>query len=165
MSLYSQDYSPNLPLGRLLSKEGLRWARRGLFTAGHPVYQLFFFCLVGLSGVAVNYLVMWGAFEGLGLHYMLSSVCAHLVASVNNYTWNKKYTFQDRVKGLRPILRQYLTFLGVTLVGLAINQVVLAALVELFEVYPVMANLAGVLAATASNFLGAKFITFRAKTK
>jgi len=163
MPLDTRDNTATPTLRQLFSAAGIRWAWRGLFLPGHPSYQFFFFCLAGLSGVVVNYLVMWGLYQGLGLFYILSSVGAHLVASVNNYTWNKLITFRDTRRGLGAVMRQYLTFLSVTLVGLAINQAILVGLVELAEVDPVPANLAGVLAATVSNFLGAKFITFRNK--
>ena len=163
MPLDVQDMTATPRARQLLSPAGMRWAWQGLFIPGHPSYQFLFFCLAGLSGVVVNYLVMWGLYQGLGLYYILSSVGAHLVASLNNYTWNKLVTFRDRRRGLGAVLRQYLTFLSVTLVGLAINQAVLVGLVELAGLDPVPANLAGVLLATVSNFLGAKFITFRIK--
>ncbi len=161
MPLDARDITPTAR--QLFSAAGMRWAWQGLFIAGHPSYQFFFFCLAGLSGVVVNYLVMWGLYQGLGLYYILSSVGAHLVASLNNYTWNKLVTFRDSRRGWGPVLRQYLTFLSVTLVGLGINQAFLVGLVELAGMDPVPANLVGVLVATVSNFLGAKFITFRQK--
>ncbi len=53
--------------------------------------------------------------------------------------------------------------LGVTLLGLGINLGVLVALVELTSLDPVLANLAGVLVATLSNFLGNKLYAFKSR--
>lgn len=139
----------------------LSWAWHGLFVPGHTSYQFFRFCLVGLSGVLVNSLVMWGSYDGLGIPYLLSSVMAFLVATVNNFTLNKRFTFHDEVTGARAVLGQYFKFLGVTLLGLGINLAVLWGLVELYAWDPVWANLAGVLLATLSNFLGNKLYAFR----
>jgi dolichol-phosphate mannosyltransferase len=119
------------------------------------------FCLVGASGVVVNYLTMWAAYDGLGLAYVLASIVAYILASANNFAWNKLFTFKDKVTGLGPVFVQYLKFISVTLPGLAINEGVLVALVELTGMDPVWANLAGVLLATVSNFIGNKYFAFR----
>jgi putative flippase GtrA len=145
-----------MPLGPWLT-----WGWQGLFIIGHPSNQFLRFCLVGASGVGVNALVMWAIYEGLGLHYMLSSVCAFFVANLSNFILNKALTFADKGWALVRLISQYLRFMAVSLIGLGINLAVLAALVELFGMDPVWANLTGVLVATVSNFLGSKFVAFR----
>ena len=137
------------------------WGWHGLFVTGHTSNQFLRFCLVGASGVLVNSLVMWAAYNGLGIPYGLSSVIAYLVASMNNFTWNKIFTFHDHARGMWPVVQQYLRYVSVTLVGMGINLGVLVALVELTDMHPLPANLVGVLAATLANFLGNKFFAFR----
>jgi putative flippase GtrA len=139
----------------------LGWGWHGLFVKGHVSNQFLRFCLVGASGVLVNYLVMRWLYNGLRLPYGLCSVTAYLVASVNNFIWNKIFTFRDEVRGLWPIVKQYLRFLSVILLGMAINLGALVALVELLGMDPVLGNLLGVLLATVSNFLGNKLFAFR----
>jgi dolichol-phosphate mannosyltransferase len=160
MSRQCQQIRPRpatlLPLG-----PWLRWGWHGLFVPGHSANQFMMFCLVGVSGVGVNALVMWAIYDGLGLHYMLSSVCAFFVANVSNFVFNKILTFADKRWGFSLLISQYVRFLAVSLIGLGINLAVLAALVELFGIDPVLANLAGVLVATFSNFLGSKFLAFK----
>lgn len=146
------------PLGPWLS-----WGWHGLFVRGHTSYQFFRFCLVGASGVVVNYLVMWGSYDGLGAPYVLASVLAFVVASVNNFILNKLFTFHDKQSGSKAVLHQYFRFLSVTLLGLGINLGVLVGLVELTGMNPVLANLIGVLASTVGNFAGNKFYAFKAK--
>lgn len=138
----------------------LRWGWRGLFIRGHVANQFLLFCVVGASGVVVNSLVMWFLYEGAGLVYWMASVGAFAVASVNNFLWNKVFTFQERTRGW-AVAGQYFSFLGVSLVGLAINLAVLVLLVELSDLHPVLANLVGILVATVSNFVGNRYITFR----
>ncbi len=138
-----------------------RWGWQGLFITGHSANQFLRFCLVGASGVGVNELVMWALFTGLHLHYILASICAFLVANISNFVLNKALTFADKGWGFPRLASQYLRFLAVSLVGLGINLAVLVALVELFKIGAVLANLVGVLAATGSNFLGSKFVAFK----
>ena len=137
------------------------WGWHGLFIKGHTANQFMRFCLVGAGGVVVNTLVMWAAYDGLGLHEVISSILAFLVASVNNFAWNKIFTFKNQARGLKAVIGQYLRFLSVTLLGLAINLGVLVALVNWFGIDAVLANLAGVLLATFSNFIGNKLYAFR----
>ncbi len=139
----------------------LGWGWHGLFVKGHTSNQFVRFCLVGASGVLVNYLVMRGLYNGLRLPYGLCSVTAYLVASVNNFIWNKIFTFKDAARGFWPVVKQYLRFLSVILLGMAINLGALVLLVELVGLDPVPANLLGVLLATVSNFLGNKLFAFR----
>lgn len=137
------------------------WGWQGLFIIGHPANQFLRFCLVGASGVGVNALVMWSLYDGLGQHYMLSSVFAFFVANASNFVLNKALTFADKGWAFARLVSQYLRFMAVSLIGLGINLAVLAGLVEMFRVDPVWANLAGVLVATVSNFLGSKLVAFR----
>lgn len=160
MSRTEQQTQPRpatlIPLG-----PWLRWGWQGLFVAGHSANQFMRFCLVGASGVGVNALVMLALFEGLGLHYILASICAFLVANFTNFLLNKIFTFANQDWSAACLGSQYFRFLGVSLVGLVINLAVLVALVELLGLWEVWANLAGVMVATVSNFLGSKFLAFR----
>ncbi len=142
----------------------LTWAWRGVWVRGHTANQFLCFCLVGLSGVGVNSLVMWALYQGAGTPYVLASIGAFFAASLNNFTWNKVFTFRDTVRGAAAVTRQYLKFLSVTLLGLGVNLAVLVALVELALLQPLAANLAGIVLATMVNFLGNKLFAFRPAT-
>lgn len=137
-----------------------KWGFWGLFESGHVSNEFMRFCLVGASGVGVNYVVMRATYEALGLPY-LCSIAAFFVATVSNFTLNKIFTFRDSQKGFAVVSKQFGLYLSVTLVGLLITLGVLAALVEGMDINPVSANLAGVLVATVSNFLGNKLYAFR----
>lgn len=139
----------------------LRWGWEGLFITGHSSNQFLRFCLVGASGVLVNTVVMWALSQALDLNYIFSSICAFLVANLTNFLLNKFFTFASQDWSLANFASQYFRFLGVSLVGLGINLAVLVALVELAGLGEVLANLAGVLVATVSNFLGSKFLAFK----
>ena len=120
------------PLFRLFTPQVLRFIR---------------FALVGGSGVAINMLVLWLLHDELGFPLSRSSVVAISLAILNNFVWNNFWTFGAR--GIQP--RRLAQFVIVSLVGMAINLVVLNALVAAGLHYAV-ANLAGILVATAWNF-------------
>ncbi|MEV6212661.1 GtrA family protein [Kitasatospora sp. NPDC051914] len=54
------------------------------------------FGLVGLSGVAVNFLIFWICINGLGLASMRSNVAATLVAITTNYLGYRYWLYKDR---------------------------------------------------------------------
>jgi len=137
------------------------WAWCGLFRKGHVANQFFRFCVVGASGVVVNAAAYWVFFSLAGINYLAASVLSYVVASVNNFVWNKLFTFDDNIKGLWPVLWQYFQFLAICTIGMGINLGVLYLLVEYAGMNPNLANLLGVLVATGSNFIGNKFVAFK----
>ena len=89
--------------------------------------QLVRFCVVGASGFVVNLVVFALLFKGLGAHYLMAAIGAFCVAWTTNFVLNKHWTF--RRHGLST-LQQGARNLAVSLIGLALNLVVLEALVR-----------------------------------
>jgi putative flippase GtrA len=83
------------------------------------------FCAVGASGYAVN-LVVYAALLAAGMHYLAAAAIAFLVAAVNNYLWNRHWTF--RTVGV-PVLGQGARALVVSALSLGANQFFLYVLV------------------------------------
>src|SRR6476659_6085611 len=67
----------------------LREVRRGSHWA-----QLTRFAVVGASGYAVN-LAVYALALGAGLEYRAAAAVAFCVAVVNNFAWNRMWTFRD----------------------------------------------------------------------
>ncbi|MBA2505629.1 MAG: GtrA family protein [Thermoleophilaceae bacterium] len=66
--------------------------RHGLFRP-HNWVQLVKFCAVGGSGYAVNLAVFALAVEFGGMHHLPAATCAFVVAVLNNFWWNRHWTF------------------------------------------------------------------------
>jgi len=64
--------------------------------ARHNWVQLAKFCTVGGSGYVVNMAVYAFALDVLGLKYYVAATVSFLVAVVNNYLWNRVWTFRDQ---------------------------------------------------------------------
>lgn len=144
-------------------KPWISWGYHGFFIPGHTAYQFFRFCIIGGIGVLVNLVVYYLCNNTFGMHYVAASVLAFLVASLNNFTLNKIFTFHDKKYSIGSVFWQYFKFLSVALIGLGINLGVLTALVELAGLSELVGQLIGVLTATVSNFLGNKFFAFKVK--
>ena len=58
--------------------------------------QLFKFCVVGVTGYAVNLAVFASLVQGFSFHYIPAAMASFLVAVTNNYTWNRIWTFRHQ---------------------------------------------------------------------
>jgi dolichol-phosphate mannosyltransferase len=119
--------------------------------------QLFKFGLVGASGYVVNLAIFALLAELAGLHHIPAAVGAFVVAVTNNFLWNRHWTF--RATEGHPA-HQGARFLAVSLLGLAINLLVLELLVAALAVDELPAQAAAVGVAMPVNFIGNKLWTF-----
>ena len=82
------------------------------------IEQFFKFCVVGGSGVFVDFGVTYLCKEWLKLNKYVANSLGFLCASTSNYILNRIWTFQNENP---DITGQYLRFLGIAAVGLVIN--------------------------------------------
>lgn len=120
-------------------------------------WQLVKFGLVGASGYLIN-LAVFALLRGdMGLHQALAAVGAFCVAVTSNFVWNRHWTFAatDGHPGF-----QAARFFAVSIGALAINLVVLEALVMATSLTDLAAQAIAVAVAMPFNFLGNKLWTF-----
>jgi putative flippase GtrA len=124
------------------------------------------FGIVGASGVVVNLSVLFIGQEMLFSHVgsetlrlNLSLALAIFIATISNFTWNRRWTWQDR-RALRsvPIIVQFGQYAVACWVGIVI-QFGLTNLFALFLHY-LAANLIAVVIASLFNFVANDFWTF-----
>ena len=118
--------------------------------------QLVKFCLVGVTGYAVNLWVFSFFVLVLDVHYIPSAVCSFLVAVTNNYTWNRVWTFRSQ-RG--HVAYQGLRFFVVSSLALVANLAVLYALVQV-GLSEVIAQAIAIVLVTPVNFVGNKLWSF-----
>jgi len=126
----------------------------------HPAnwLQLIRFAAVGASGYVVNLAVFTVAVHGAQFTYWIAAVLAFVVALVNNFFWNRLWTFKahDGHAGF-----QAARFVVVSLAAFGFNLLVLVALVEAGGIAEVPAQAIAIAAATPMNFLGNKLWSFK----
>ena len=71
--------------------------------------QLLKFCVVGVTGYAVNLAVYLTLLRGFDLNYLLAAMLSFAVAVTNNYLLNRLWTFR---KHRGAVVRQGLRFLA-----------------------------------------------------
>lgn len=142
---------------------GLAKAVAGLRRRWPTPTELVLFCLVGGSGVAVDFAVLYPLVALAHTDARLAAVPAFGVAVTWNYLLNRRITFA----GAREVAagRSYAAFVAVctTGVGIRIGAMHLLMVYAGWDKKPLiwLASLVGIGAATLSNFLGSKYLAFR----
>ncbi len=126
----------------------------------HNWVQLVKFCAVGGSGYAVNLCVFTLAVAVFDLHHLAGATMAFVVAVMNNFWWNRHWTFgaRDGHAGF-----QAARFFTVSVFAFAFAAAVLEALVRFAQVPEVSAQAISIVVATPLNFIGNKMWSFASR--
>jgi dolichol-phosphate mannosyltransferase len=125
----------------------------------HNWKQLVRFATVGASGYIVNLAVFAGSVHGLGIDYRAAAVLAFVVSVINNFWWNRHWTFDAKQDD--PMF-QAARFFTVSLVAFGFTYVVLISLVSGAGLPKVVAQAVAIVAGTPLSFLGQKLWSFKA---
>ncbi len=119
--------------------------------------QLLKFGVVGGSGYLINLAVFAVLADNFGLHHAAAAVGAFCVAVTSNFFWNRHWTFaaKDGHPGF-----QAARFFAISIGALAINLVVLEALISGTSLGTLSSQAIAVAVAMPFNFLGNKLWTF-----
>jgi dolichol-phosphate mannosyltransferase len=123
----------------------------------HNWVQLVKFCAVGSSGYVVNLIVFAVAVHAAGLHYLVGATIAFAVAVLNNFWWNRHWTFNAR-DGHAGF--QAARFFFVSVVAFIVAALVLELLVSSAGLSELLAQAIAIAAATPLNFVGNKMWSF-----
>jgi putative flippase GtrA len=123
----------------------------------HNWVQLLKFCAVGASGYVVNLCVFALCVEGLGAHHLVGATVAFVVAVLNNFWWNRHWTFRAR-SGRAGF--QAARFFTVSVVAFLFAASVLELLVSVAEMPELPAQAISIIVATPLNFIGNKMWSF-----
>ncbi len=119
------------------------------------------FGLVGILGTLTNLLIFFITGDILSFNENLCAVMSFAVAVTQNYLLNAFWTYGDTEQ--KKSFRQYLHFVGVSLIGLAVNLAVLNTILYLFPDmhWKTIAQAAGIGTAFILNFIGSHFLIFK----
>lgn len=128
----------------------------------HNWLQLVRFGAVGATGYAVNLGVFAFCVHVTAIDYRVSAVIAWIVSVLNNFWFNRHWTFGAHgAKEAHP-LHQGLRFFAVSLVAFGFTYGVLVALVSGMGMTKVLAQAIAIAAGTPLNFVGQKLWSFKA---
>lgn len=120
------------------------------------------FLLVGVTGVGVNTIVLWGATQAAGLSTLLGGILASLTSTFTNFLLNDIFTWRDRrsaswrMKAIR-MLRYY----GTTAAGNLIYLAVLTVLTQRLALFVLTANLVAIGVGGTFNYVLHNLWTWR----
>jgi putative flippase GtrA len=87
-------------------------------------WQALWFAIIGGSGTIITFAILTFLHKGLGWGIALSNIPAYSAGILNNYTWNRLWTYRHVENG--NVLQQGLAFAVISVCGLVINTTVLA---------------------------------------
>jgi dolichol-phosphate mannosyltransferase len=125
---------------------------------------------VGISGLIINYIVSFLLANDVAnsirllsnVWYLEASIVGAAISSTSNFILNKYWTFEDRRFDVGSTARQYLSFIGMSAIGLIIQISFLYYMVENFVPYRISLIVA-IAVATTINFILNKKFTFKEK--
>jgi dolichol-phosphate mannosyltransferase len=148
---------PEPVAGRAAIKLRLR-VRHGVLRR-HNWLQLVRFGAVGATGYVVNLVVFALCVHAIGIDYRISAVIAWVVSVLNNFWWNRHWTFSAREA--HPV-NQGARFFAVSLLAFGFTYLVLIGLVSGVGLTKVPAQAIAIAAGTPLNFVGQKLWSFKA---
>ncbi|HEX8977195.1 MAG TPA: GtrA family protein [Solirubrobacteraceae bacterium] len=125
----------------------------------HNWLQLGRFVAVGASGYVVNLAVFAACVHLLAVNYKLAAVVSFVVSVLNNFWWNRHWTFMSAKAATHPV-QQALRFFAVSLVTFGFSYVILVSLVEGAGMAKVIAQAISIVCATPLSFIGQKLWSF-----
>jgi dolichol-phosphate mannosyltransferase len=137
--------------GRLRVRDGVR--------QGHNWLQLLRFAAVGASGYVLNLAVFAACVHVLSIDYRLAFVVAFVISVVNNFWWNRHWTFDAKHQ---HAIFQATRFFAISVLAQAFAYAVLVALVNGPGLAKVVAQAIAVATAMPLSFIGQKLWSFRA---
>lgn len=111
--------------------------------------RLIKFCVVGFSGMLVDFFFTWLCKEKFKWNKYISNSIGFVLAATNNYIWNRIWTFQSQGT---EIVREYSSFLIISLVGLGINNAVIYLLHDRLKLNFYLAKILAIGVVTLWNF-------------
>jgi putative flippase GtrA len=84
--------------------------------------RLIKFCVVGCSGMLVDFFFTWLCKEKLKWNKYISNSIGFILAATNNYVWNRIWTFQSQNL---EVAREYMSFFVISLIGLGLNNLII----------------------------------------
>ena len=121
------------------------------------IWKFVKFCVVGFSGMVVDFGVTWLCKEKFKWNKYLSNSLGFVLAATNNYIWNRLWTFQSTSAEI-PV--EYSKFLIIAIIGLGINNLVIYLLHDKLKLNFYLAKLFAIGVVTLWNFIMNYLFTF-----
>ena len=121
--------------------------------------RLIKFCVVGCSGMIVDFFFTWLCKEKFKWNKYISNSIGFILAATNNYVWNRIWTFQSQNM---EVAREYISFIVISLIGLGLNNLIIYLVHEKLHFNFYLSKIIGIGCVTLWNFSLNYVFTFHA---
>jgi putative flippase GtrA len=116
------------------------------------------FCVVGLSGMIIDFSTTWVLKEKVGVNKYIANSTGFILAATSNYVLNRIWTFQSENN---HIATEYLIFISISLAGLVINNLLVYFFSDRMKFNFYLSKLIAIGVVTIWNFTMNSIFTFR----
>ncbi len=109
------------------------------------------FAAVGLSGLAVNEILLFLLTDTFGFYFVLSGIIAVETSIITNFLLNERWTFSDRNKK-DSVKKRFGKYNAVSLAALAINVTLLFCFTMFFGIYYLVSNILAIIVVFSWNY-------------
>lgn len=117
------------------------------------------FGLVGLSGIAVNQLLMWGLVERGHINYLFAAVLASGGSTTSNFILTELWVFRRRKR--QGVWRRYLGFVALTAATTPVRLPILFALTSILGIHYLISNLVALGSVFGGRYLVSSLLIWR----
>lgn len=121
------------------------------------ILKLIRFCLVGFSGMIIDFGVTWSLKEKVKVNKYLANTTGFILAATSNYILNRIWTFRSHNE---QVVTEYASFIAISLVGLGINNLIIYLLADRLHWNFYLSKLCAIAVVTLWNFGMNYLITF-----
>lgn len=116
------------------------------------------FCVVGFSGMVIDFGTTWLLKEKIGANKYIANSTGFILAATSNYIWNRFWTFQSENE---HITSEYLTFIIISVAGLVLNNLLIYFFTDKMKFNFYFSKLIAIGVVTLWNFIMNFLITFK----
>ena len=121
------------------------------------IFKFLKFGVVGILGMAVDFLITWLCKEKLQFDKYISNSIGFIIAASSNYFFNRVWTFQSTNN---QIVKEYSSFLLISIIGLGINNLIIYVVHEKMKFNFYLAKVIATGIVVLWNFFANYFFTF-----
>ena len=121
------------------------------------LFKFIKFCIVGFSGVFVDFGITYFFKEVMKLQKFVANAIGFTTAATTNYMLNRVWTFDSHNP---QVFQEFSRFFIIALIGLGINSAIIWLMNEKFKVNFYLSKLAATVIVTGWNFLINAYFTF-----
>ncbi|MDP4268753.1 MAG: GtrA family protein [Bacteroidota bacterium] len=122
------------------------------------IYKFIKFCVVGFSGLFVDFGTTWFLKEKVRLNKYVANSSGFVLAATSNYFFNRFWTFHSQNS---HIVTEYFSFFSISIAGLGINNLIIYLLTDKLKFNFYLSKLIAVGVVTIWNFVMNYLFTFR----